>query len=81
MLPTVTSLLAIIAILVTKLAFNALRNGRKQLPYPPGPKPKFLIGNALDIPSGESSRTFAEWGKKFNSAFTFYEMERKKHEF
>ena len=80
MLPTVTALLAIFAILVAKLALNVRNNGRKQLPYPPGPKPKFLIGNALDIPSGESSRTFAGWGKRFKSAFIRYEMEGKKRE-
>ncbi|KAF4619930.1 hypothetical protein D9613_004665 [Agrocybe pediades] len=36
-------------------------------PYPPGPKPKFLIGNALDIPSVKSSKVYVEWEKKYNS--------------
>ena len=39
------------------------------LSYPPGPKPKFLIGNALDFPKDNARRVFAEWGKKYNSAF------------
>ncbi|KAF4619935.1 hypothetical protein D9613_004662 [Agrocybe pediades] len=36
-------------------------------PYPPGPKPKLLIGNALDIPSVNSSHVFLDWEKKYNS--------------
>lgn len=78
MLPIATTLpfvLAIFTILVAKLAFGALRNGKQQPPYPPGPKPKFLIGNALDIPGAELSRTFAQWGKKFNSALMCFELE------
>jgi len=53
-----------------KVVYNAL-NGR-QLPYPPGPKPKFLIGNALDFPKAEEGRVFAEWGKQFHSTLNLY---------
>jgi len=60
--------LALLVLLVTaNLAYRMLkRNARLQ--YPPGPKPKFLIGNALDFPKSDSARVFAEWGKNYNSA-------------
>lgn len=38
-----------------------------QLPYPPGPKPIFLIGNILDLPRGKFWETYQAWGKLYNS--------------
>jgi hypothetical protein len=35
------------------------------LPYPPGPKPLPLIGNALDIPTVKGFEVFAEWSKTY----------------
>jgi hypothetical protein len=49
------------------LAYD-LSKRKGSLPYPPGPKPKLLIGNALDFPKGDAGRVFAEWGKRYNSA-------------
>jgi hypothetical protein len=57
---------AFISILATKLAYNLLKRNARPLQYPPGPKPKFLIGNALDFPK-DVGQVFAEWGKKYNS--------------
>ena len=54
-------------IVAAKLAYNFLKGNVKSLSYPPGPKPKFLIGNALDFPKGDAGRVFADWGKKYNS--------------
>ncbi|KAF4621053.1 hypothetical protein D9613_001191 [Agrocybe pediades] len=42
-------------------------------PYPPGPKPKFLIGNALDIPVEGASEIYMEWGRKYNSGILHVE--------
>jgi len=41
---------------------------RKQRVYPPGPKPRFLIGNLLDLPTTNAAEVYMEWGKKYNSA-------------
>ena len=62
---------ALLFIVAAKLVDNFLkRNARPHsLSYPPGPKPKFLIGNALDFPKDNARRVFAEWGRKYNSAF------------
>ena len=63
---------AILLTFAAKLTYDVLkRNAKARLPYPPGPKPKFLIGNALDFPKGEAGRIFTDWGKKYNSAFSF----------
>uniref|UniRef100_A0A8H7XVA8 Cytochrome P450 n=1 Tax=Psilocybe cubensis TaxID=181762 RepID=A0A8H7XVA8_PSICU len=39
---------------------------RNREPYPPGPLPKFLIGNILDMPSVDSPREFVKWEKSYN---------------
>ncbi|KXN81512.1 O-methylsterigmatocystin oxidoreductase [Leucoagaricus sp. SymC.cos] len=38
---------------------------KANLPYPPGPKPLPLIGNALDIPTVKGFEIFAEWSKQY----------------
>ena len=43
------------------------RSQKKRGPYPPGPKPKPLIGNAFDIPTKDSCQVYLEWEKKYNS--------------
>jgi hypothetical protein len=58
----------IIIIVVAKQAYNSLKRNARSLKFPPGPNPKFLIGNALDFPKGDVGRVFAQWGKKYNSA-------------
>ncbi|KAK7048442.1 cytochrome P450 [Favolaschia claudopus] len=40
-------------------------NRNPRLPFPPGPEPRFLIGNLLDIPASYPWKTYAEWGKKY----------------
>ncbi|KAJ7644019.1 cytochrome P450 [Roridomyces roridus] len=36
-----------------------------RLPYPPGPRPRFLIGNLLDMPAHLPWLTYTEWGKQY----------------
>ncbi|KAF7348414.1 O-methylsterigmatocystin oxidoreductase [Mycena sanguinolenta] len=36
-----------------------------RLPFPPGPKPKFLLGNLFDIPSEQPWLTYTKWGKQY----------------
>jgi len=58
-------LLALLTILVTKLFHD--RKRQSKLPYPPGPKPTFLIGNLFDFPKTNSAKVFTEWGKIYDS--------------
>jgi hypothetical protein len=39
--------------------------GSPSLPYPPGPAPDPIIGNARAMGSDELERVFAAWGKKY----------------
>ncbi|KAF7348389.1 O-methylsterigmatocystin oxidoreductase [Mycena sanguinolenta] len=36
-----------------------------RLPFPPGPKPRFLVGNLFDIPTATPWITYTEWGKQY----------------
>ncbi|KAM6490022.1 Cytochrome P450 [Amanita muscaria] len=40
---------------------------KSQPPYPPGPPPKPIIGNALDIPFKKPWLKYLEWSKRFNN--------------
>ncbi|KAK2460241.1 hypothetical protein APHAL10511_007630 [Amanita phalloides] len=60
-----TTLLVGSAALVLTLAWHHLR--LKSLPYPPGPPPRLIFGNALDIPSEKPWVAFREWTKRLGS--------------
>ncbi|KDR69746.1 hypothetical protein GALMADRAFT_160252 [Galerina marginata CBS 339.88] len=45
----------------------SLISGKQQGPYPPGPKTLPLVGNMFDLPLSDSPKTYAEWGRKYNS--------------
>ncbi|PPQ81933.1 hypothetical protein CVT25_013781 [Psilocybe cyanescens] len=58
---------ALFALWAFKKLVDLLGSGARQAPYPPGPKPRPIIGNMLDFPTEEASRTYTEWGRQFNS--------------
>ena len=43
--------------------------GSQSLPYPPGPPPDPIIGNARAMTSDDLERVFAAWGKKYGALF------------
>jgi len=51
---------------------------RSRLPYPPGPTPKPLIGNALDFPIINASEKYAEWGRIYDSTFFVIKLLRRR---
>ncbi|KAJ7644020.1 cytochrome P450 [Roridomyces roridus] len=58
--------LLFLAALSTLILLTSVRLRRyARLPYPPGPRPRFLIGNLRDIPVHLPWLTYTEWGKKY----------------
>lgn len=56
--------ISVVPILYGLFRTNKSRNG---LPYPPGPKGNFLLGNLLDIPPFKPWLSYVKMGKHYNS--------------
>ena len=56
-----------IVVLVALLLREYVTSRKRRRPYPPGPKPKPIIGNVLDLPTKDAANVYVEWGKKYNS--------------
>ncbi|KAK7048443.1 cytochrome P450 [Favolaschia claudopus] len=54
-----------ILVVLATVVLRARRTGISRLPYPPGPKPRFLIGNLFDIPTSYPWFTYEKWGKLY----------------
>ncbi|KAF8872236.1 cytochrome P450 [Infundibulicybe gibba] len=65
--PGLISLLA--ALIAGYLCRRYLQSTRSRacFPFPPGPKPKPLIGNALQIPTQEAWITYTKWAETYQS--------------
>ncbi|KAF8895356.1 CyP450 monooxygenase [Infundibulicybe gibba] len=55
------------AMWLLKSVINSRRGNPGNLPFPPGPKGKPIIGNAQDIPAKHPWLTYLQWSKKYNS--------------
>ncbi|KAF7348416.1 hypothetical protein MSAN_01795800 [Mycena sanguinolenta] len=56
---------AVSAILLAVVGLLQRRKATSRLPFPPGPKPRFLVGNLFDIPTEMPWITYTEWGKQY----------------
>ena len=61
---TLLAVLSAVPILYGLFGPGKNRNG---LPYPPGPKEHFLLGNLLDIPPFKPWLSYVKTGKQYNS--------------
>lgn len=43
------------------------KRSKLQAPLPPGPRRLPIIGNALDIPSGEAWKQYLRWSKEYGA--------------
>jgi len=57
----------ILSLLVGFVALAVVWRRKTVAPYPPGPPPKPIIGNALDIPSEMQWVKYLEWSKRLKS--------------
>ncbi|KAF4620900.1 hypothetical protein D9613_001211 [Agrocybe pediades] len=67
-----TYLYIVLVPVLTWLAHKALRSKRR--PYPPGPWPKPLIANLLDMPQKSAPTAYLDMGKKYNSDIIHLEV-------
>jgi hypothetical protein len=56
-----------ITVVVAMLVGKYVTSRKQHRPYPPGPKPKPFIGNALELPSQDIANVYIEWGREYNS--------------
>ena len=61
---TLLAVLSAVPILYGLFGAGKNKNG---LPYPPGPKEHFLLGNLLDIPPFKPWLSYVKMGKQYNS--------------
>ena len=66
-----TLLLLSITSSVALVFWKYLISRKKQRLYPPGPKPKPIIGNFFDFPTKDLAKVYLEWGRKYNSELNF----------
>ncbi|PPR05069.1 hypothetical protein CVT24_010256 [Panaeolus cyanescens] len=69
---TITATITTIVLLIA-LHINNIRRSTSKGPLPPGPKPRYLIGNALEIPFLNASRRYLEWATEFGSSLVYLE--------
>ncbi|KAF7346478.1 hypothetical protein MSAN_01875900 [Mycena sanguinolenta] len=55
----------VFSIFLVLVGFLERRKAASRLPLPPGPKPRFLVGNSFDIPTASAWITYTEWGIQY----------------
>ncbi|PPQ87679.1 hypothetical protein CVT25_011446 [Psilocybe cyanescens] len=70
---SITMVYVFLAILGLKMFINFLARAKARTPYPPGPKPKPLVGNMFDFPVAKPALRYVDWGKKYNSSILYAE--------
>ncbi|KAF9050229.1 cytochrome P450 [Panaeolus papilionaceus] len=67
-----TVLVSLTGAVVVAASIKVLTSKDERHLFPPGPKPRFLIGNLLDIPLKDASSIYWKWSKYFNSSLLHF---------
>ncbi|KAG7086368.1 hypothetical protein E1B28_002328 [Marasmius oreades] len=72
MSPTIPSWPFVTTTITLAIIFISLRaKKRSKTPYPPGPRPRFFVGNLFDIPASHPWKIYREWGKIYGDLIHF----------
>ena len=52
-------------LLAAAVCYISVRRKAKRAPFPPGPTPKFLIGNMLDMPVKYAAEEYMQWNERY----------------
>ncbi|KAF9254958.1 cytochrome P450 [Marasmius fiardii PR-910] len=69
MIPSTWTFVALTLVLI--FIFDARRRKRNKVFYPPGPKPRFLTDNLLDVPATKPWKKYHDWGKVYGDIIHF----------
>ncbi|KAK7049409.1 hypothetical protein VNI00_006010 [Paramarasmius palmivorus] len=69
-----TALLALGVLFVLIFALAKYKKGTEDIPLPPGPKARFLVGNIFDLPFEQPWRGFTDWRTIYGSDLTHFEL-------
>uniref|UniRef100_A0A0W0FD55 Cytochrome P450 n=1 Tax=Moniliophthora roreri TaxID=221103 RepID=A0A0W0FD55_MONRR len=64
-------LLFVACAIIYRIVRGCIHPDRGPRLYPPGPKPKRLLGNLLDYPEKNAAETYRQWGKIYHSNILF----------
>lgn len=69
-----TAILFLLSLCALAIIVQAISGGRRNsynLPYPPGPPPRFIVGNYFDVPQEHPHLEYVRWSKAYNSQSSF----------
>ena len=61
----------IVLLLSSYIVYRKSATSSRKLPFPPGPRPWPLIGNALDMPRTAQWSTFMKWAEEYGTWMIF----------
>lgn len=64
--------LTILALTILVSAIRIITQRKLALPFPPGPRKRFLIGNLLDLPTSYEWLTYTKWAKQYGKARFYF---------
>ncbi|KAL0565374.1 hypothetical protein V5O48_016652 [Marasmius crinis-equi] len=58
----------------TAILYIVWKRKQAKLPYPPGPAPRWLIGNLFDIPKSKPWKTYRKWSRMYDGDLVHFQV-------